>query len=98
MKRYRLPGTLEVPDLWERVGSTVLLPIPGTLEAPCEETEDVCLAEVPVLPGCRAWGATADEALSNLEGVAADFVASCEDHGDGLSAAIAGAGELVAAV
>ena len=36
------------------------------------------LAEVPVLPGCRAWGATAEEALHNLEGVATDFIASCQ--------------------
>ncbi len=45
-----------------------------------------------MLPGCRGWGATADEALFNLEGVAADFIASCEDHGDQLPASIAAAG------
>ncbi len=56
------------------------------------------LAEVPVLPGCRAWGATAEEALFNLEGVAADFIASCERHGDELPAAIAAAGEFTVAV
>lgn len=72
--------------------------LPYTLRAPSEETEDMYLAEVPVLPGCRAWGATAEEALLNLEGVAADFIASCEVHGDELPAAIAGAGELVVAV
>ena len=44
--------------------------LPYTLRAPSEETEDMYLAEVPVLPGCRAWGATAEEALFNLEGVA----------------------------
>ena len=53
--------------------------LPYMLKAPSEETENMYLAEVPVLPGCRAWGATADEALLNLEGVAADFIASCED-------------------
>ena len=67
---------------------------PYTLRAPSEDTEDMYLAEVPVLPGCRAWGATAEEALFNLESVAADFIASCERHGDELPAAIAGAGEL----
>ena len=56
------------------------------------------LAEVPVLLGCRAWGATAQEALSNLEGVAADFIASYQHHGDPLPAAIAETGELVVAV
>ena len=72
--------------------------LPYTLRAPSEETEDMYLAEVPVLPGCRAWGATAEEALVNLEGVAADFIASYQDHGNELPAALAGAGELVVAV
>ena len=72
--------------------------LPYVLKAPCEETEDMYLAEIPVLSGCRAWGATADEALFNLEGVAADFIASCEDHGDQLPASIAAAGELVVAI
>ena len=72
--------------------------LPYTLKAPSEETEDMYLAEVPVLPGCRAWGATAEEALFNLEGVTADYIASCEAHGDALPAAIAAAGELVVAV
>ena len=72
--------------------------LPYTLRAPSEDTEDMYLAEVPVLPGCRAWGATAEEALHNLEGVAADFIASREQHGDPLPAAIAAAGELVVAV
>ena len=72
--------------------------LPYVLRAPSDETEDMYLAEVPILPGCRAWGATAEEAVFNLEGVAADFIASCEEHGDELAAAIAGAGELVVAV
>lgn len=72
--------------------------LPYTLRAPSEDTEDMYLAEVPVLPGCRAWGATAEEALFNLEGVAADFIASCQDHGGDLPPGIAGAGELVVAV
>ena len=72
--------------------------LPYTLRAPSEDTEDMYLAEVPVLPGCRAWGATAEEALHNLEGVATDFIASCEQHGDPLPVAIAAAGELIVAV
>ena len=72
--------------------------LPYTLRAPSDETEDMYLAEVPVLPGCREWGATDEEALLHLEGVAADFIASCEDHGDALPASIAQAGELVVAV
>ena len=72
--------------------------LPYTLMAPSPETEDMYLAEVPVLPGCRAWGATAEEALFNLEGVAADYIASCEEHGDPLPVPIAAAGKLVVAV
>ena len=71
---------------------------PYVMRAPSEETEDMYLAEVPVLPGCRAWGATAEEALFNLEGVAADFIASYEHHGDEFPSELAGVGELVVAV
>ena len=48
--------------------------------------------------GCHAWGETAEEALHNLDGVAADFIASYEQHGDELPPSIAAAGELVVAV
>jgi len=72
--------------------------LPYVLRAPSEETEGMFLAEVPILPGCRAWGTTAEEAVFNLEGVAADYVASCAEHGDELPVGIAGAGELVVAV
>ncbi len=72
--------------------------LPYVLRAPSEETEGMYLAEVPILPGCRAWGTTAEGAVFNLEGVASDYIASCEEHGDELPAAIAGAGELVVAV
>ncbi len=72
--------------------------LPYTLREPSPETEDMYLAEVPVLPGCRAWGATAEEALENLDGVAADFIESYKQHGDELPAEIAKAGELVIAV
>lgn len=72
--------------------------LPYTLKAPSEETEHMYLAAVPVLPGCRAWGETAEEALHNLDGVAADFIASYEQHGDELPSSIAAADELVIAV
>ena len=71
---------------------------PYVLRAPSEESEGMYLAEVPILPGCRAWGDTADEVVCSLEGVAANFIASCEDHGDELPAAIAEAGDLVVVV
>ena len=38
---------------------------------PSEETEDKYMAEVPDLPGCRAWGDPPDDALNNLQSVAA---------------------------
>ena len=72
--------------------------LPYTLKAPSEETEHMYLAEVRVLPGCRAWGETAEEALHNLDGVAADFIASHEEHGDELPPSIAAAGSLIIAV
>ncbi len=71
--------------------------LPYTLKAPSEETEHMYLAEVPVLPGCRAWGETAEEALHNLDGVAADFIASYKEHGDELPQSIAAAAQLVIA-
>ena len=51
-----------------------------------------------MLPGCRAWGETAEEALHNLDGVATDFIASFNEHGDELPQSIAAACELVIAV
>ena len=51
-----------------------------------------------MLPGCRAWGATAEEALLNLEGVEVDFITACERHDVEIPAAIVGAGEFVIAV
>ena len=69
--------------------------LPYTLRGPRVETENMYLAEVPVLPGCRAWGATPGEALHNLDGVATEFVASYKRHGDELPERIVTAGELV---
>ena len=72
--------------------------LPYTLRSPSWETEDMYLAEVPILPGCRAWGETPEEALLNLESVAAAFIESNEEHGVPLPDAILSAGELVVAV
>ena len=38
---------------------------------PSEDTEDKYLAEIPDLPGCRAWGDTPEDALDILQSVAA---------------------------
>jgi predicted RNase H-like HicB family nuclease len=54
------------------------------------------MAEVTVLPGCRAWGDTPAEALDNLESVAGEFILSYVMHGQPLPEAVeASAYELV---
>lgn len=58
---------------------------------PSDETEDKYMAEVPALPGCRAWGDTPDEALDILQGVATAFIESHMVHGDELPPAVASA-------
>ena len=55
--------------------------LPVTLHQPSEETEFKYMDEVPVLPGCRAWGKTPSEALDNLQSVAGEFILSYRDHG-----------------
>ncbi len=54
------------------------------LHEPGEDTEDKYLAEVPTLPGCRAWGDTAAQALENLQSVTAAFIESYKARGDAL--------------
>ena len=65
------------------------------LREPSEETEDKYLAEIPDLPGCRAWGETAAEALANLQIVATAFIEFCCDHGDPLPPEVTAAAEDV---
>ena len=59
--------------------------LPLVLREPSEDTEDQYLAEIPALPGCRAWGKTAAQALENLQSVATAFIDSCRAKGDALS-------------
>lgn len=66
-----------------------------TLTEPSEGTEDEYLAKVPDLPGCRAWGDTAAQAVENLQSVAVAFMGSCRDHGDVLPPQVAAAAEDV---
>ena len=63
------------------------------LREPSEETEDRYLAEIPDLPGCRAWGDTAAQALENLQSVATAFIESCHGRGDPLPLEVAAAAE-----
>ena len=55
---------------------------------PGEDTEYKYMAEVPVLPGCRAWGDTPTEALEYLQSVAARFIESYQVHGHVLPKAV----------
>ena len=54
------------------------------IHEPNEDTEDEYMAEIPMLPGCRAWGETAAEVLENLQSVAAEYIESCRASGDPL--------------
>ena len=54
------------------------------MHEPDESGEGKYLAEVPALPGCRAWGDTAAEALENLQSVACAFIESYRSRGDPL--------------
>ena len=58
------------------------------MHGPSEDTEDKYMAEVPALPGCRAWGDTATEALENVQSVAAQFLESYRSAGDPLPAEV----------
>ena len=58
--------------------------LPLVIYEPGEDTEDKYMAEIPALPGCRAWGDTAAEALENLQSVAAAFIESYREGGDSL--------------
>ena len=55
---------------------------------PSEDTEDKFMAEIPALPGCRAWGDTAAETLYYLQSVAEGFIKSYQERGHELPAAV----------
>ncbi len=61
-----------------------LYKLPLIIHEPSEETEDKYMAEVPALPGCRAWGDTPTEVMENLQSVAAGFIESHRLRGDRL--------------
>lgn len=58
------------------------------MHEPSHDTEDKFMAEIPALPGCRAWGDTYDDALENLQSVAAAMVESYQELGDELPAEV----------
>lgn len=72
--------------------------LPYILHEPSEETEDMYIAEIPALQGCRAWGETPEETLEILKSLAVIFIESHLEDGDPLPPEIAGVGELLVAV
>lgn len=68
-----------------------------TMRPPSYDTEDKYLAEIPALPGCKAWGDTPEEALWILESVAEAFIDSYKERGKPLPDEIFKAGEIVIA-
>ena len=54
------------------------------MREPSDETENKYMAEVPALPGCRAWGDTAADALGNLQSLATAFIESYLSRGDSI--------------
>ncbi len=59
------------------------------LHEPHQDQGWLYMAEIPELPGCRAWGESADEALTELSKVAKQFILSYKDRGKTLPTGIA---------
>ena len=59
------------------------------LQEPREDHGWLYMAEIAELPGCRAWGETANKALTELRAVAEQFILSYRDRGKPLPAGIA---------
>ena len=51
------------------------------LHEPREDQGWLYMAEIPELPGCRAWAETANEALAELSAVAEQFILSYKERG-----------------
>jgi predicted RNase H-like HicB family nuclease len=58
------------------------------VRGPHDNDEGKYVAEAPDLPGCRAWGDTAAEALEDLQSVVTAFIESYRDRGDALPDAV----------
>lgn len=54
------------------------------LHEPCKEQGWLYMAEIPELPGCRAWAETANKTLNELSTVAEQFILSYRDRGKAL--------------
>ena len=51
-----------------------LYKLPIVIYEPSYDMNDKFVAEVPLLPGCRAWGDTASQALEYIQGMAEAFI------------------------
>jgi len=49
------------------------------------DEDDKYVAEIPLLPGCRAWGDTPEQAIEYLRGNAVAFIESIRAHGEALA-------------
>ena len=72
------------------------------LHEPCEDQGWLYMAEIPELPGCRAWGENANETLTELCTVAEQFILSYRDRGKplptGIARSLTGEGRISVAV
>ena len=58
------------------------------LHEPSEDQGWLYMAEIPELPGCRAWAESANETLAELSTVAEQFILSYKELGKPLPAGI----------
>jgi predicted RNase H-like HicB family nuclease len=72
--------------------------LPVKILEPTQDQGGKYVAEVPLLPGCRAWGDSAAEALENVHSVAAAFLESYRERGDSLPPEIEALGTESSAV
>ena len=72
------------------------------LHEPSEEQGGLYMAEIPELPGCRAWAETANETLVELCTVAEQFLLSYKERGKslppGVARSLTGQGRISVAV
>ncbi len=59
------------------------------LHEPSEDQGGLYMAEIPELPGCRAWAETAKDTLAELSTVAEQFILSYRDRGKPLPPGVA---------
>ncbi len=72
------------------------------LHEPSEDQGGLYMAEIPELPGCRAWAETANQTLTELSTVAEQFILSYRNRGKslppGIARSLSGQGRISVAV